>query len=148
MKSSVTYACALVLTVALSTSQGQEYSVSPEADPERDPMRPTIPVLYLSGAGKLPQPETRLTSFSEVGICPDDYAAGWTVRCETSMASYVIFRVNGVESKRQNSPPFYLAGDYNGRASPFKLYEDVKRARIACLVSTRKPVWVDFIVTC
>lgn len=128
---------------------------SPEpstSDPMTD-SRPTVPVLYLSTAGKRPLIETRLMSFTEVKLCPDEYPTGWTIRCDVISKPPVIFRVMGQIYSKEYRVPYYLSGNWRDQVGDFvdegaEFLAKSNRLRIACRVRTRKAVWVDIVVGC
>lgn len=128
-------------------------SPEPSTSDPMMPTRPTIPVLYLSSAGKLPLTESRLASFSEVRVCADDFPTGWTVRCDVVSKPSVVFRVMGQIYKKEYRAPYYLSGNWRDRVGDFSVegaefLAKSKRLRISCRVRTRKAVWVDFVVGC
>lgn len=144
--------CAFALAVTNSMAQIQSPGVSPSPSDFPGPLvvtRPTIPELYLSGAGPLPVSETKMSSFSVVDVCPANFGAGWTVRCATTSSSSVIFRVKGALFKKEFFAPYYLNGNWGTGSSirPYEIGQDTMQ-RISCKVRTRKPVWVDIRIKC
>lgn len=70
-------------------------------------------------------------------ICPDDYPSGLTIECEdTDRPQRAKFLVNGKFQRKEQSPPFYLAGDKRGVPNP---WEDLpEEAKITCKVQPSK----------
>lgn len=114
-----------------------------------DPLRPTIPELYFSTAGNFPLTETKLVPFTTFNVCATDYPYGWTLRCETTTPTSVVFRVMGKIYKKEFFPPYYLTGNWkeNNGVKSFDM-GSMTRVRIACRVRTRKPVWIDIVKSC
>lgn len=135
----------LILFVSLYCITHAQVS-TPEPEPE--PLRPTIPKLFLSTAGSPPFTENSLTPFRSYDICPDDYETGFSIRCEVENAKTVFWRVNGVLFKKEYFAPYYLSGNWKDRIGAYKGLEVFDRIRVACRVPTRKPVWVDIIKKC
>lgn len=138
-----------VIFALFFVASSAQFTPTPGPEEPVDPIRPTIPVLYLSAAGPLPVTETRLTSFTTVKVCPANFPNGWTIRCDTVSQTSVIFRVKTKIYKKEFFPPYYIEGNWKeGESIPaYDMGSDV-RQRIACRVRTRKPVWVDFVKEC
>lgn len=65
-------------------------NIEPNTSNLRMELRQIITVLYLSTDDVRPLMGTRLLSFTEVKLYPDDYLPGWTVRC-TVFQSHPLF---------------------------------------------------------
>lgn len=134
-------------------------SLRASAQPTEE-VRPTIPTLYLTTAGPVATvTETMMTSFTNVTICPADYPAGFSVRCETTTGPdfpTVRFIVSGGTYKKEFKAPYYLAGNTrNGTIVPFPFSsfgpaDKIRgtRLRVICKVRTRKGVFVDLVDMC
>lgn len=123
-------------------------------------VRPSIPKLFLTEAGRVPVAEVKLDSFKPVTICPRrDYPNGFSFRCETTTGpdfGTVVFRVSGAVFHKEYSAPYYISENTReGLVRPFP-YDNFSvddkinrtRLRIACRVRTRRPVWIDLITQC
>lgn len=129
------------------------YAQMTSPEPEDDPMgRPTVPKLYLHASGMAPYSpaEMMLPSFKAAYVCPSlDYPTGYNIRCEVrNWNKKVSFRVNGKPYRTESVKPYFLAGDLNGKVWRFKFPSGVTKVRVACLVDTRKPVWIDLYEKC
>lgn len=140
----------LSMMLAVSIVRAQEPSVSPEMSPEIvDPMtRPSIPVLYLTSAGKGMHKEMMITPFKPMTICPKDHPTGFSIRCGVSNAKQVDFYVNYKLYRSELYKPYFLAGNLMGHVHPFTGLDTKDKVRVGCRVATRKPVWVDLIKSC
>lgn len=124
-------------------------SSTPSMTPK--PMRPSIPKLYLSTAGRPPFTELMITPFRRLNVCPSEYKSGFSIRCEVANAGTVFWRVRGQLYKKEYFAPYYLSGNWRTQVGPFKGLDNLPRGarlRVACRVLTRKPVWVDLIKSC
>lgn len=159
MKVSLLALMLCLLALFSNPTRAQDVDISESPEPAvTDPIaggdtRPTIPVLFLSTAGERPLLETRLTSFSEVRVCADDFPTGWTVRCDVISIPSVLFRVNGEDYKKEYFSPYYISGNWRDRVGDFSvegadIIASSSRLRITCKVRTRLPVWVDFLIGC
>lgn len=137
----------MLLCFLLAVASSQETTMNPSIPP-MDPVRPTIPTVYLSTAGAAPHLEVILASFTEVPICPAHYPKGFTIRCEVTGAKTVSWSVMGKPYKKEFYAPYFLAGNVRENVKPFNNLQNKDRIRVACRVATRKPVWIDLIKSC
>lgn len=140
----------LSIFLAVSVARAQEPSMSPEMSPEMvDPMaRPSIPMLYLSSAGKGMHKEMMITPFKQITICSKDYPTGFSIRCAVMNTQHVDFYVNYKLYRTEMYKPYFLSGNLMGDVHPFTGLDTKDKVRVGCRVATRKPVWVDLIKSC
>lgn len=132
---------ALLVFIAATVAVGQK-------------VRPTVPKLYISEAGRTPVTETMVKSFSRVTICPDDYPNGFTVRCDVQTGPdfpIVVWRVNNAVYRRHfKAGPYYIQGANAFKVRPFKFddFIGLKKVRIACKVRQRKEIRIVLLRGC